>query len=347
MLLFSKYTRWLGFTLLGFVITVLFSLNLSATAQQPITITLASYAVTQSAYSKIIPQFVADWKKKTGQDIVFRQSYAGSGTQTKAIINGLEADVAALALALDTKKIEKAGLIKPGWEQRVPNNGIITKSVMAFVTRKNGLKVTKWSELANDNIKVITASPKTSGGAMWNFLGLWGSVSFNGGTEAQARAFTEKIYKNVPVPNLPKDARESSDVFYKGGRGNVLLNYENEAILAKKKGSKVPYFIPTDYNISIDNPVAVVDKNVDKHGNRKVAEAFVKFLFTPEAQREFAKAGFRPVNVQVAKEFYNQYPAIKKLVTAQDFGGWGQIQSKFFADKAVFDQILAKTGRRG
>jgi sulfate/thiosulfate transport system substrate-binding protein len=341
--MFSKYTRSLSLGLLGLLVTVLFSLN--AQAQQPVTLTLASYAVTQSAYSKIIPLFVADWKKKTGQNVVFRQSYAGSGSQTKAIINGLEADIAALALALDTKKIEKAGLIKPGWEQKAPNGAIVTKSVMAFITRNNGPKVTKWSELANENVKVITASPKTSGGAMWNFLGLWGSISFNGGNESQARSFTEKIYNNVPVPNLPKDAREASDVFYKRGRGNVLLNYENEAILAKKQGSKVPFYVPTDYNISIDNPVAVVDTNVDKHKTRKVAEAFVQFLFTPAAQREFAKVGFRPVNDQVAKEFATQYPTVRKLVTASDFGGWGQIQSKFFADKAIFDQILAKIGK--
>ncbi|BAQ66759.1 sulfate ABC transporter substrate-binding protein [Geminocystis sp. NIES-3709] len=340
--MFSKYLRLISLGLAGLIIALLFSLNFSAKAQQPKTITLVSYAVTQSAYSKIIPQFVADWKKKTGQDVVFRQSYAGSGTQTKAIINGLEADVAALALAGDTKKLEKAGLIKSGWENKAPNGAIVTKSVITFITREKGIKPKKWSDLANENVKVITASPKTSGGAQWNFLGLWGSIALNGGTDAQAKAFVEKIYRNIPVPQLPKDAREASDVFYKRGRGNVLLNYENEAILAKKKGSQVPYYVPTDYNISIDNPVAVVDKNIDKHGTRKIAEAFVKYLFTPQAQREFAKVGFRPVNDQVAKEFASEYPTVKKLVTVKDFGGWGQIQTKFFADKAVFDQIIAK-----
>lgn len=342
--MFSKYLRLIGLALVTLSITVLFSLNLTVTAQQPLTVTLVSYAVTQSAYSKIIPKFTTEWKKKTGQNVVFRQSYAGSGTQTKAIINGLEADVAALALAGDTKKVEKAGLIKPGWENRAPNNAIVTKSVMTFITREKGVKPRKWSDLASENVKVITANPKTSGGAQWNFLGLWGSVALNGGTEAQARSFVEKIYGNIPVPQLPKDAREASDVFYKRGRGNVLLNYENEAILAKKKGSKVPFYVPTDYNISIDNPVAVVDKNVDKHGTRKVAEAFVQFLFTPEAQREFASVGFRSTNPQVAKEFASQYPAVKKLVTVKDFGGWGEIQSKFFADKAIFDQINRKRG---
>ncbi|MGI0479814.1 sulfate ABC transporter substrate-binding protein [Geminocystis sp. CENA526] len=322
------------------MVALLFSFSVQA--QQAKTITFVSYAVTQSAYSKIIPKFIADWKKKTGETIVFRQSYAGSGSQTKAIINGLEADITALALAGDTKKLENAGLIKPGWEKRAPNDAIVTRSVITFITRDKGVKPTKWSDLANDNVKVITANPKTSGGAQWNFLGLWGSVALNGGTEAQARTFVQKIYSNIPVPQLPKDAREASDVFYKRGRGNVLLNYENEAILAKQKGSKVPYYIPTDYNMSIDNPVALVDKNVDKHGTRKIAEAFVQFVFTPEAQREFAKVGFRPVNAQVVKEFSSQYPAVKKLVTIKDFGGWGNIQTKFFADKAVFDQITAK-----
>ena len=338
----QKYLRLMGLGLLSLVITLSLSSYFQVNAQQPKTITFVSYAVTQSAYSKIIPQFVADWKKKTGQNVVFRQSYAGSGSQTKAIINGLEADVAALALAGDTKKLEKAELIKPGWEDRAPNDAIVTKSVMAFITRDKGVKPTKWSDLADEKVKVITANPKTSGGAQWNFLGLWGSVALNGGTEAQAKAFVKKVYDNIPVPELPKDAREASDVFYKRGRGNVLLNYENEAILAKKKGSKVPYYVPTDYNISIDNPIAVVDKNVDKHDTRAIAEAFVKYTFTPQAQREFAKVGFRPVNSQVAKEFASQYPTVKKLVTVKDFGGWSNIQTKFFTDKAIFDQIASR-----
>lgn len=340
--MFSKSLRLIGLSLAGVAISGLFALNIPANAQKPLELTLVSYAVTQGAYSKIIPQFVADWKKKTGQNVVFRQSYGGSGSQTRAVIDGLEADVVGLALAGDTQKIQKAGLIQPGWEKEAPNNAIVTKSVAAFVSRPDGPKVKKWSDLGN-NVKVITANPKTSGGAKWNFLGLWGSVALNGGTEAQAQAFVEKVYTNVPV--LPKDAREASDVFYKQGQGDVLINYENEVLLAKQKGSKDPYFIPTDFNISIDNPIAVVDKNVDKHGTRKVAEAFVKFLFTPQAQKEFAKVGFRSVNTQVAKEFSTQYPVVKKLVTAQSFGGWNQIDTKFFGDKGIFDQILAKVGK--
>ncbi len=314
-----------------------------ASAGEPVELTLVSYAVTQSAYEKIIPKFVEQWKKKTGQEVVFDQSYGGSGSQTRAVIDGLEADVVALALALDTKKIEKAGLIEPGWEKELPNDSIVHKSVAAIVTRDNNTKVSNWSDLANKDIKVITANPKTSGGARWNFLALWGSVSQAGGSPQQAEQFVEAVFKNAPV--LPKDAREASDVFYQQGQGNVLLNYENEVILAKQKGEGSPYLVPTDYNISIDNPVTVVDANVDKKGTREVAEAFVEFLYTPEAQREFAKVGFRPVNETVSQEFAAQFPKVKNLFTVKDLGGWDKIQGQYFEDGAIFDKILTQVGK--
>lgn len=302
-------------------------------------LTLVSYAVTRAAYEKIIPQFTNKWKQEHNQNVTFSQSYGGSGSQTRAVIDGLEADVVALALALDTKKIEQAGLIEPGWEKDAPNDSILTKSVAALVTREGNPKGIKtWTDLAKDGVSVITANPKTSGGARWNFLGIWGSVTKEGGDEAKALDFTTKVFKNVPV--LPKDAREASDVFFKQGQGDVLINYENEVILAAQNGEKLPYSIP-DVNISIDNPVAVVDKNVDKHGTREIAEAFVEFLYTPEAQREFAKVGFRPVDPTVTKEMSKQYAPVKTLFTAQDMGGWDEIQTKFFDDGAVFDKIQA------
>jgi len=310
---------------------------------QELKVTLVSYAVTQSAYEKIIPKFVKEWETKTGQKVTFDQSYGGSGSQTRAVIDGLEADVVALALALDTKKIEKAGLIKPGWEAKAPNESIVHKSVAALVTRDDKTKITKWSDLTRDDVKVITANPKTSGGARWNFLALWGSVQQTGGTPAQAEEFVSKVIKNTPV--LPKDAREASDVFYKQGQGNVLINYENEVILAKAKGNSYPYTVPLEFNVSIDSPVAVVDENVDRHKNREVAEAFVKFLFTPDAQREFAKVGFRPIDPTVAKEFESQFPKVKKLSTVKDFGGWDKVQKEFFEDGAVFDKIIASSGK--
>lgn len=306
-----------------------------------VNLTLVSFAVTQAAYEQIIPKFAAKWKAENNQEVVFDQSYGGSGSQTRAVIDGLEADVVALALALDTKKIEKAGLIQSGWEAKAPNGSIVTKSVAALVTREGNPKGIKgWSDLAKNDVAVITANPKTSGGARWNFMALWGAITQTGGTEAKALDFTTQVIQNAPV--LPKDARESTDVFFKQGQGDVLINYENEVLLAKQKGENLPYVIPTDVNISIDNPIAVVDTNVDKHGNRKVAEAFVQFLFTPEAQEEFAKVGFRPVDPGVASKYASQFPTVKKLFTVTDLGGWSKVQEEFFDDGAVFDQIQAK-----
>jgi sulfate/thiosulfate-binding protein len=306
--------------------------------QKTVEITLVSYAVTQSAYSKIIPLFVNKWKKEKNQEVVIKQSYGGSGSQTRAVIDGLEADVINLALGLDVNRIEKAGLIKDGWEKEVPNGGIVTKSVVALVTRKGNPKgIRNWPDLAKPGIKVITANPKTSGVARWNFLALWGSVVRNGGNEQQAQAYVKKVFKNAPV--LPKDAREATDVFFKQDQGDILLNYENEVILARQKGeTDFSYTIPT-VNVSIDAPAAVVDKVVDKRKTREVSQAFVQFLFTPEAQREFAKVGFRPVNATVAKETSKQFPKVANLATASTFGGWDTIQKKFFADGGVFDAI--------
>ncbi|HEY9652828.1 MAG TPA: sulfate ABC transporter substrate-binding protein, partial [Coleofasciculaceae cyanobacterium] len=302
-------------------------------------LTLVSFAVTKAAHDQIIPQFVEQWKKEHNQTVKFNQSYGGSGSQTRAVIDGLEADIVHLALALDTKKIEKAGLIQPGWETEAPNDAIVSKSVAAIVTREGNPKGIKtWEDLAKPGVKVITANPKTSGGARWNFLALWGAVTKTGGDEAKALDFSSKVIKNAPV--LPKDAREATDVFFKQGQGDALINYENEMILAKQQGEKLPYVVP-DVNISIDNPIAIVDKNVDKHGTREVAEAFVKFLYTPEAQREFAKVGFRPIDPTVEKEVASQYPTIKTLFTVKDLGGWDEIQKKFFDDGAVFDKIQA------
>ncbi|MBW4562536.1 MAG: sulfate ABC transporter substrate-binding protein [Mojavia pulchra JT2-VF2] len=318
--------------------------NVSATKQN-VELTLVSFAVTKAAHEAIIPKFVEKWKQEHNQTVTFKQSYGGSGSQTRAVIDGLEADIVHLALALDTQRIEKAGLIQPGWEKEVPNDGIVSKSVAALVTRPGNPKgINSWSDLEKDGVKLITADPKTSGIARWNFLALWNSAIKAGGDEARATDFVTKIYNNVPV--LTKDAREATDAFFKQGQGDALINYENEIILAEQKGENVNYIVP-DINISIDNPIAVVDRNVDKHGNREVAEAFVKFLYTPEAQQEFAKLGFRPVNETVAqtKEVADKYPKIKTLGTVQDYGGWDTVQNKFFADGALFDKIQAQKKR--
>ena len=315
----------------------------AATNTKPVELTLVSFAVTQAAYEKIVPLFAEKWKQEHNQEVSFNQSYGGSGSQTRAVIDGLEADVVALALALDTEKIEKAKLIEPGWEKEAPNDSIVAKSVVALVTREGNPKnIKSWADLSRPDVKVITANPKTSGGARWNFLALWGAISQTGGDAAKAEAFTTSVFKNVPI--LPKDAREATDVFFKQGQGDVLINYENEVLLAKQKGEVLPFVVP-DPNISIDNPIAVVDANVDKHGNREVAEAFVQFVFTPEAQKEFAKAGFRAVDEGVAKDNAKDFPTVKKLFTITDLGGWDKVQKAYFDDGAIFDKIQAQAGK--
>jgi sulfate/thiosulfate-binding protein len=248
----------------------------------------------------------------------------------------------------DTQKIEKAGLIQPGWEKEFPNNGIVSKTVAALVTREGNPKGIKtWEDLAKNDVKLITADPKTSGIAKWNFLALWNSVIKTGGDEAKATEFVTKVYASVPI--LTKDAREATDTFAKQGQGDALINYENEIVLAQQKGEKVNYVVP-DVNISIDNPIAVVDKNVDKHGTREAAEGFVKYLYTPEAQQEFAKLGFRPLDEAVAqnkelKEIADKYTKVKTLGTIDELGGWNAADKKFFADGALFDKIQAQRKR--
>ncbi|MBW4507755.1 MAG: sulfate ABC transporter substrate-binding protein [Scytonematopsis contorta HA4267-MV1] len=304
-------------------------------------ITLVSYAVTKAAYDKIIPKFQAQWKRQTGQDVVIKTSYGGSGTQTRAVIDGLQADVVNLALGLDVNRIQQAGLIQPGWERENPNRGVVTRSVVALETREgNPKKINGFADLAKPGIRVITANPKTSGVARWNFLALWGSVTQAGGNQAQAKDFVTKVYRNVVV--LPRDAREASDAFYKKNQGDVLINYENEVILAAQQGKSSPSYTVPQTNISIDAPVAVVDRVVDKRGTRKVAEAFTKFLFTPEAQRDFASVGFRPVNQTVAKEVQGKFPRVAKLYSIENLGGWDFAQRTYFADGAIFDQIYGR-----
>lgn len=306
---------------------------------QTLELTLVTYAVTRAAYDNIIPLFVEKWKQEhNGQEVIINGSYGGSGSQTRAVIDGLEADIVALAMTGDVNKIQEAGLIDPGWEGEYPNSSIITNSVVALVTRPgNPKQIRTWTDLARPDVKVITANPKTSGGARWNFLALWGSVTQTGGTEDQARELVRTVYANAPV--LPKDAREATDVFFAQGQGDVLLNYENEVILAAKQGQTNFFSIIPPTNIRIQGPVAVVDTNVDKHGTREVAEAFAAFLYTPEAQREFAKVGFRPIDLDVFKEFAQQFPLVSRPFTVAVFGGWSVIGRRFFADGTIFDQI--------
>lgn len=317
----------------------------SSSSSKDIELTLVGYAVPKAAHDAVIPKFVEQWKKDHGgQKITFKQSYGGSGTQTRAVIDGLEADVVHLAVGADMNKLVKAGLIKEDWTTRTPNNGIVGETVAAIITREGNPKGIKtFADLGRDGIKWVTANPKTSGGARWNYYALWNYARKTGGDDAAANEFVTKAFKNVVV--LAKDGRESTDAFAKQGQGDALVNYENEVILAKQKGEKLDFVVP-EINISIDTPVAVVDKNVEKHGNKEAAEAFVKFLFTPEAQREFAKVGFRPLG-DVAKEpeIAKQFFPVKQLAKISEYGGWKDAQ-KVFEEGGSFDKIEAAIGQK-
>ncbi|BAY24574.1 sulfate ABC transporter periplasmic sulfate-binding protein [Calothrix sp. NIES-2100] len=312
----------------------------STASKSDVKLRLVSFSVTKAAHDQIIPKFVQKWKQEHNQNVIFEQSYGGSGAQAAAVISGSQAaDIVHLALPLDVNKIQQAGLIKSGWEIKSPRNGIVSRSVAAIVTREGNPKnINNWQDLAKDGVKLIAANPKTSGIAIWEFLAFWGSVTLTGGDDATALDYLTKVYQNAPI--LTKDAREASDLFFQQNQGDVLINYENEIILADKNGSKLPYVVP-QVNISIDNPVAIVDKNVDQHGTREVAQAFVDFLYSTEAQREFAKLGYRPVNPTVTQEVASQYPPVQTLFTSQDLGGWDNIQKKFFENGAIFDKVQA------
>ncbi len=336
----ASLKKWLSVLIIGvsLALTIIACTGENAKGNKA-ELTLVSYMVTKAAYQEIIAQFTAKWQQEHQQELIVNETYGPSWGQTRSVIDGLDADIVALALAIDIDQIEKAGLIAPGWEKEVPNNGIVTRSVVGLVPREGNPKnIKNWPDLAKDDVQVITADPKTSGGARWNFLALWGAIAQTGGSEIDAVQYISQVFQNAPV--LPPDARTATDTFFQAQQGDVLINYENEIILAGLNGNKFPYVIP-QVNISIENAVAVIDQNVDKHSNREVAEAFVNYLFTPEAQRAFAKVGFRPVNPDVAKEFARQYPQPKNLFTVGDLGGWDVVQSKFFAPGAIFDKIQA------
>lgn len=321
------------------VCCLLVGLN-SCTPQNSVEITLVSYTVTKAAYQQITDNFAVEWQKSHQQNVVFNQSYGASGSQSRAVTDGLEADVVALSLTPDIAKIQKAGLIDQGWEDELPNQSIVSQSVVSLITQPgNPQQIKTWTDLAKPGLKIITANPKSSGVAKWNFLAIWGALAKElPGQENQIFDGVQKIYQNAIV--LAKDAREASDTFFKQGQGDVLITYENEAILIGQKGEKLDFVSPP-LNISIDNPVAIVDQNVNKHQNRVVVEAFVKYLFTPAAQREFAKVGFRPVLPEVYQEFNQQYQKVDQLFKAKEIGSWKEIQAKFFAEGGLFDRIEA------
>jgi sulfate/thiosulfate transport system substrate-binding protein len=304
--------------------------------KKDVEITLVGYAVPKAAHDRIIKKFVNKWRQEHNQKVTFKQTYGGSGSQTRAVIDGLPADVVHLALGGDVNKLAQASLVAKDWDKKLPNNAIVARSVAAIITRPGNPKnIKSFADLARPDVKWVTANPKTSGGARWNFLALWNSAIKAGGNEAKATAFVTTAFKNVVVQ--PKDAREATDAFAKQGQGDALLNYENEIIFAKERGQALEYVVP-DVNVSIDTPVAIVDKNVDKHGNREVVEAFVNYLFTPESQAEFVKLGYRPAPTSAPNP---RFPQVKTLGTIAEYGGWNTFQKKFFDDGGVYDKIEA------
>lgn len=310
---------------------------------KPVNLILGAYTTPREAYGKIIPLFKEEWKKKTGQEVTFEESYLGSGAQSRAIAEGFEADVAALSLEADITRLEKAGLITHKW-QEVGAKGMVSTSIVVFGVRKgNPLGIKDWADLAKPGIEVLTPNPKTSGGAMWNILALYGAAKrgFVEGVpqddEAAAQAFLLAVLKNVKV--MDKGARESI-TNYEQGVGQVIIIYENEILVGQQGGQDYEMVIPRS-TILIENPVAVVDTYVDKHGTRAAAEAFVEFLFTREAQEVFARHGLRSVDPEVAKATAAQYPPVEDLFTIKYFGGWGKAIPDFFGDTGVYNRVIS------
>ena len=330
----------------GIVATVLAAALTSAAYADSTRLLNVSYDPTRELYKGINTAFAADWKAKTGQTITIDMSHGGSGKQSRAIIDGLDADVATLALAYDIDVIaQKAKLISAGWQKRLPENSSPYTSTVVFLVRKgNPWKVKDWSDLVKKNIQVITPNPKTSGGARWAYLAAWAWAEHRpGGNAEKAKQFVADLYRRVPV--LDTGARGSTTTFVQRGIGDVLLSWENEAYLALDElGPDKFEIVYPSASILAEPPVTIIDKNVDRHGTRKLAEAYVKFLYTKKAQEIEAKNYYRPRDPQVAKAFAKKFPALKLYTVDKEFGGWQKAQQVHFADGGVFDQIY-KPGR--
>ncbi|HEY4123344.1 MAG TPA: sulfate ABC transporter substrate-binding protein [Rhizomicrobium sp.] len=300
-----------------------------------------SYDPTRELYVAINKAFAADWKAKTGDDVSISQSHGGSGKQARAIIDGLDADVATLALSADIDSISKIGKLLPAdWQARLPDNSTPYTSTIVFVVRKgNPWKIKNWNDLVKSGIQVITPNPKTSGGARWAYLAAWDyALHQPGGNAEKAKAFVGELYHHVPV--LDSGARGSTTTFAQRGLGDVLLSWENEAhlVLGEFGSDKFDIIYPPS-SILAEPPVALIDKNVDKRGTRKVAEAYLKFLYTKEAQEIEAKNYYRPRDKDILAAHAKDFPAIKLYSIDEDFGGWTKAQATHFADGGVFDQI--------
>ena len=309
-----------------------------------ITLLNVSYDPTRELYKEFNVAFAKDWQAKTGDKVTVKQSHGGSGKQARAIIDGLDADVATLALAYDVDQLyEKGKLIPKDWQKRLPHNSSPYTSTIVFLVRKGNPKNIKdWNDLIKPGVAVITPNPKTGGGARWNYLAAWAyALKQSNNDDAKAKEFVGKLFKNVPV--LDSGARGSTTTFVERGIGDVLITWENEAFLAKRElgPDKVDIVVPS-LSILAEPTVTLVDKFADKHGTRKVAEAYLNYLYTPEGQEIAAKNFYRPTLDSVAKKYVTQFPKVNLITVDEVFGGWQKAQKTHFADGGTFDQIYAK-----
>jgi sulfate transport system substrate-binding protein len=317
---------------------------LAITAQAATTQLLnVSYDPTRELYEEYNKEFARHWQQKTGEKVLVKQSHGGSGKQARTVIDGLPADVVTLALAADIDAMVTNGKLLPvNWQSRLPHNSSPYTSTIVFLVRKGNPKGIKdWGDLAKPKIVVITPNPRTSGGARWNYLAAWAWAKAQpGGSEATAKAFVTKLFKNVPV--LDTGARGATTTFGQRGIGDVLLAWENEAFLAAKElgNDKVQIVVPS-LSILAEPPVAVVDKVVLKRGTRDLATEYVKHLYSPAAQEIIARNFYRPTDQRVAQKYAKRFPALQ-LVTIADFGGWAKAQKAHFSDSGVFDQIYSQ-----
>ncbi len=314
----------------------------SGSPSDGIRLTLAAYTTPREAYGELLPLFQTYWLDQTGQSVTFEESYLGSGAQSRAVAEGFEADIVALSLQADVTRIEHAGLITHDW-RRAPNRGMVSTSIVSFAVRAgNPLGIQGWSDLAQPGVEVLTPNPQTSGGAMWNILALYGAalrgqVDGVPADDAEAAtAFLVEVLRNVTV--MDKAARDSM-VTFEQGVGDVAITYENEVLVGLQSGQDYELVIPAS-TILIENPVAVVDVYAEEHGTLEAAEAFVDFLFTPEAQEIFAHHGLRAVDPAIAEATAAQYPPVPDLFTIEFFGGWSQASPDFFGEEGIFTQAI-------
>ena len=308
-----------------------------------VTLTLGAYTVPKEAYQqKIIPAFQKYWFAKTGQQVKFQESYIASGAQSRAIVAGFEADVAALSLEKDIARLQDVGLVTHNWKNNACK-GFVTRSIVVMAVRKgNPLNIKTWQDVTNKGIQVLYPNPKTSGGAMWDINAIYGAglkySEIRGGkpNEEEAALLLKKIQKNVKV--MDKSGRASVTTF-ENGIGDVLVTYENEVLARIKQGKEMDIIIP-DATVLIENPIAVVDQNVEKHKNRAVAEAFVEFSVTEESQRAFSEFGFRSVLDQIAREFSDSYPEPALLFDIEYLGGWNSVHKNIYGPDGVWTLII-------